>query len=134
MFGARKGHHGAHSKPRGGCFVLAGRGCLPAAGGLRGRPKAGIDLCRNLAVSVIQIVTGAGLVGKPAVYGHVLLVHLADQGLVRFPLELLDAIALADVHAQVYKGLVRRIRHRIGVGGIAGHLNGDGSVVVAAGG
>ena len=38
VLGARKGHHGAHSKPRSGLFILAGRGCLPAAGGRRGGP------------------------------------------------------------------------------------------------
>ena len=120
MLGARKGHHIAHREPQGGFFIL---------GGLRCHPKPCVDLSGNLAVQVIQIIAGARLVGKPAMHGHVLLGDFSNQGLVTLPQKLLDAVAFADVSAQVNEGSKGFVRDRIGVGGIAGHLNGDGSVV-----
>ena len=125
VLGALKGHHIAHSVLQGGVCVW---------GGIRYYPKPCVDLSGNLAVQVIEIITGASLIGEPAVHRHVLLLHLADEGLVRFPLELFDAVTLADVRAQVNQGLIGGISHLIGVLGVTGNLNSDCPVVVACGG
>ena len=55
----------------------------------------------NLTVATIQPLARTSLVCKPTVYGHILLIHLTDKGLVRFPKQLLDPVTLTDVHQKV---------------------------------
>ena len=116
-----------------GSLGVAGRSC-----GSRCRAGADaqalVDFLSDGPVALVEILARAGLVCKPAVHGHVLLIHLADQVLVGLPEQLLDAVALADVDQQVDQCGIGLGRHGVGVLGVAGDLDGDGAVVVVSAG
>ena len=92
------------------------------------------DLRCQIAQAAVQPITRAGLVGKPAMDGQHHFVRLGRVvqrlGLVRKPDQLLFPVALADIRTQLDQGIVDLAVHGIGCGGVAGALNGDGTLVI----
>ena len=84
-------------------------------------------------MEVIEIVTRTGLVREPPVNSHVLLVHLADQGLVALPQKGLDPIPAANIHQKVDQGGQGLVRHLVGVLRVGRDFDRDRAVVVGAG-
>ena len=93
-------------------------------------PEAFVDRRGNLGVPFVEVCTGAALIRKPPVHGHVLLVRLTDKRLVGLPLKLLDTVALANVDKQVDKRGVGLIRNGVRLFDITGDLNRDCAVIV----
>lgn len=79
------------------CYrIAAGRGLYRRRNsGRRAEPL--IYLVRNIAVFSVQIIAGAGLICKPAMHGHILLIHLPDEALVTPPKQLFNAIELVNL-------------------------------------
>ena len=118
--------------------VACGRlGAAVVASGVLGGVCAqlGVDGLRDGTVALVEVLARAGLVGVVAVYGHIAAVGVADAvGLVGRPDQLLDAVTLADVRHQLDQGVVGLVGHCVGVGGGAGHFDGDRAVVILAAG
>lgn len=115
---------GSHLDP------IGGEGSGVGIRGDRSPTKLLIDLRSNLTMQIIEVVSGTGFVGEPAMNGHVLLTHITHQGLVTLPQELLDVVSLADVYQEIDEGLISRISNLVGSGGLTGYFDGDGSIVV----
>lgn len=84
-------------------------------------------------MEIIEIVARTGLVREPTVDGHVLLIHLADQGLVALPQKGLDPVPAANIRQKVDQGFQGLIRHLVGVGRVGRDFDRHGAVVVGAG-
>ena len=122
-----------------GCLSAAG--CAGAGAGGSGAGAAAqplSDLGGNLAVEVVEVITRASLVRKPAVNGHHHLTRLGGVGeglrLVPEPEQLLGSVPAANIRHQVQKRGIGRSRDLVGVLGLAGRLNGDGAVIVGPAG
>ena len=87
-------------------------------------------------MAAVKPVPWARLCRKPAVDGHVLLIHLPDQRLVALPEQPFDPVSPADVHQEGDQGPISRVRYRPSLVGspVVRHLDGNGPVVVGAGG
>ena len=82
-------------------------------------------------MTVIQIITGAGLVCIIPVNGHVATVQVVHAlVLVRRPYQFLDTVTAANIGYKVEHCGIRFIVHRIRVFGIACDLDGDSAVVI----
>ena len=88
----------------------------------------------QIAQAAVEPVARTGLIGKPAVDGqhHLVLFGGVVQrlGLIRKPEQLLLAAALTDICTQLDQGLIDLTVHGIGRRGVAGALDGDGSLVI----
>ena len=100
--------------------------------------KCRCDFFGQIAHASIHPVSRTGLVGKPAVdrQDHFIGGRAVTERLVLVaqPQELLLAIALADVHAELDERLVNDVPEGIGLGGVRGAFDGDGPLVVGVAG
>ena len=103
--------------------------------GFRGSgTKSDGNLRCQIAETAVEPVARTGLIGKPAVdcQHHLVLFGGVVQrlGLIRKPEQLLLAVALTDICTQLDQGLIDLTVHGIGSRGVAGALDGDGSLVI----
>ena len=116
---------------------------LNCAGGLGrfDRLHLAAESCRDLGCQIahagIHPVAGAGFVCKPSVDGQHHLVRLrgvAERlGLIAQPEQLGFAVAPADIGAKLNEPLVHHILKSVGLGIVAGALDGDSPLVVGCG-
>ena len=104
----------------------------------RAASKCRCNLVGQIAHASIHPVSRTALVGKPAVdrQDHLVRSGGVSQRLVFVaqPQELPFSVALADVHAQLDERLVNNVPEGVRLRGIRGAFDGDGTLVVGAGG